>query len=155
MYITQYAPGIPIEVSPFAYAPLLKTLKTRLACPRAALRMAPGGKAGPVVSDNGNFVIDAPFEKDDERWKDPPVVRVSGLLQSVWVCCSCFLGCTQLLKELKLLTGVVEVGLFCGIAKAAYFGNRVRTIRSQYQLRTFHRSIVLAPNTVVDHRTEA
>lgn len=25
-----------------------------------------------------------------------------------------------------MLTGVVEVGLFCGMAKAAYFGNEVR-----------------------------
>ncbi len=26
-----------------------------------------------------------------------------------------------------MLTGVVEVGLFCGMAKAAYFGNQVGT----------------------------
>lgn len=26
-----------------------------------------------------------------------------------------------------MLTGVVEVGLFCGMAKAAYFGNEVRS----------------------------
>lgn len=29
-----------------------------------------------------------------------------------------------LLSKLKQLTGVVEVGLFCGMAKAAYFGNK-------------------------------
>lgn len=28
-----------------------------------------------------------------------------------------------LLLKLKMLTGVVEVGLFCGMARAAYFGN--------------------------------
>ena len=27
------------------------------------------------------------------------------------------------MTRIKLLTGVVEVGLFCGLAKAAYFGN--------------------------------
>lgn len=27
-----------------------------------------------------------------------------------------------------MLTGVVEVGLFCGMAKAAYFGNDVRIL---------------------------
>lgn len=29
----------------------------------------------------------------------------------------------SLLVKIKMLTGVVEVGLFCGMAKAAYFGN--------------------------------
>lgn len=29
----------------------------------------------------------------------------------------------QLLTRIKMLTGVVEVGLFCHMAKAAYFGN--------------------------------
>lgn len=58
-------------------------------------------KAGPVVTDNGNFVIDAPFE--ESLYQDP----------------------FTLLARLKMLTGVVEVGLFCGMAKAAYFGNQV------------------------------
>jgi ribose 5-phosphate isomerase A len=31
----------------------------------------------------------------------------------------------KLLVRLKMLTGVVEVGLFCDVAKAAYFGNQV------------------------------
>jgi ribose 5-phosphate isomerase len=31
----------------------------------------------------------------------------------------------QLLHKIKMLTGVVEVGLFCDMAKAAYFGNEV------------------------------
>ena len=34
----------------------------------------------------------------------------------------------QLLIQLKMLTGVVEVGLFCGMAKAAYFGNQVSSL---------------------------
>lgn len=37
-----------------------------------------------------------------------------------------YLPCAeQLLAKIKLLTGVVEVGLFCNIAQAAYFGNQV------------------------------
>lgn len=32
----------------------------------------------------------------------------------------------QLLTRIKMLTGVVEVGLFCHMAKAVYFGNEVR-----------------------------
>jgi ribose 5-phosphate isomerase A len=30
------------------------------------------------------------------------------------------------MAKMKMLTGVVEVGLFCHMAKAAYFGNEVR-----------------------------
>lgn len=53
-------------------------------------------KAGPVVTDNGNFVVDADFG----QLEDP----------------------ATLLKEIKLLTGVYEVGLFCKMASIAYFG---------------------------------
>lgn len=89
---------MPIEVAPFAYAKLLQNVH-RLGSEKAALRMAKA-KAGPVVTDNGNFVIDAPFE--EELYKDPH----------------------SLLAHIKMLTGVVEVGLFCGMARAAYFGNQ-------------------------------
>lgn len=64
----QYTAGVPIEVAPFAYAKLLQNLH-RLGSPQATLRMAKTAKAGPVVSDNGNFVIDAPFE---EWWLKNP-----------------------------------------------------------------------------------
>jgi ribose 5-phosphate isomerase A len=50
-------------------------------------------KAGPVVSDNGNFIIDAPFGK--EQMGKPH----------------------ELLQTIKLLTGVVEVGLFTNMCK--------------------------------------
>ncbi|KAF8513034.1 putative RKI1-D-ribose-5-phosphate ketol-isomerase [Gautieria morchelliformis] len=94
---TTYTVGVPVEVAPFAYAKLLQNLHS-LGSPSAALRMATR-KAGPVVSDNGNFIIDAPFSS--EMLKMP----------------------LDLLRRIKMLTGVVEVGLFCGMAKAAYFGN--------------------------------
>jgi ribose 5-phosphate isomerase A len=32
------------------------------------------------------------------------------------------------MAQIKMLTGVVEVGLFCHMAKAAYFGNEVRRL---------------------------
>lgn len=96
----KYKAGVPIEVAPFAYAKLLQNLH-RLGSPSASLRMARSSKAGPVVSDNGNFVIDAPFER--EMFEDVH----------------------ELLTKIKMLTGVVEVGLFCGMARAAYFGNQV------------------------------
>lgn len=59
---------MPIEVAPFAYAKLLQNVR-RLGSADANLRMAKGGKAGPVVTDNGNFVIDAPF--DANQYSDP------------------------------------------------------------------------------------
>lgn len=93
---TNWKKGVPIEVAPFAYAKLLQNLH-RLGSPSATLRMAVA-KAGPVVSDNGNFIIDAPF---DEAYMNRPL---------------------ELLTRIKMLTGVVEVGLFCHMARAAYFG---------------------------------
>jgi len=94
---TNFDPGVPVEVVPFAYAKVLKNLKM-LGSPNANLRMAVK-KAGPVVTDNGNFVIDAPFSRT--YMMDP----------------------FTLMAKIKMLTGVVEVGLFCHMAKAAYFGN--------------------------------
>jgi ribose 5-phosphate isomerase A len=58
----QYTPGVPIEVSPFAHTTVLRSLHTKLDSPNATLRMA-RAKAGPVVTDNGNFIIDAPFSE--------------------------------------------------------------------------------------------
>jgi hypothetical protein len=36
----------------------------------------------------------------------------------------------QIMAQIKMLTGVVEVGLFCNMAKAAYFGNEVCALAS-------------------------
>jgi len=94
---TAWKQGVPIEVTPFAYVRLLQHLH-KMGSERATLRMAKA-KAGPVVTDNGNFVVDAPFEQS--IYEKPE----------------------ELLREIKMLTGVVEVGLFCNMAKAAYFGN--------------------------------
>jgi ribose 5-phosphate isomerase A len=81
-------------------------------------------KAGPVVTDNGNFVIDAPF--DEDRYKDP----------------------YSLLAHIKMLTGVVEVGLFCGMAKAAYFGNQVSQIQSCSTTFQFNADSILKDGSV-------
>jgi ribose 5-phosphate isomerase A len=60
LFCSQYVQGVPIEVSPAAYAPLLARVRA-MGSPNAALRMAKS-KAGPVVTDNCNFIIDAPFD---------------------------------------------------------------------------------------------
>ena len=78
--------------------------------PGLSLRMGKM-KAGPVVSDNGNFIIDAPFP--ESMMVKPEEVGASRKDEAD----------EQLLVRIKMLTGVVEVGLFCGMAKAAYFGN--------------------------------
>lgn len=102
---TNWTQGIPIEVAPFAYAKVLTNLANmgspaKFSNGKIGLNLRMGvKKAGPVVSDNGNFIIDAPFPP--EMMKDP----------------------VDLLHRIKMLTGVVEVGLFCNMAKAAYFGN--------------------------------
>jgi len=71
-------------------------------------------KAGPVVTDNGNFIIDAPFTED--VMKRPH----------------------ELLTSIKLLTGVVEVGLFCNVVKAAYFGNQDGSVTSKLENGVVH-----------------
>ncbi|KAI8079893.1 ribose 5-phosphate isomerase A-domain-containing protein [Halteromyces radiatus] len=93
----EWTKGVPIEVVPMAYKMVMRQLETKLSLKpiESKLRMAIN-KAGPVVTDNGNFVIDTHFG---------PIHDPSKLLQ-----------------EIKLLTGVYEVGLFCQMAQVAYFG---------------------------------
>lgn len=105
---TNFATGVPIEVSPFAHTSVLRSLRTKLGSPKSILRMG-HAKAGPVVTDNGNFVIDAPFPED-------VMTRPRELLVSI-----------------KLLTGVVEVGLFCNVVKAAYFGNQDGSVTAKLE----------------------
>ncbi|KAI9280790.1 ribose-5-phosphate isomerase [Sporodiniella umbellata] len=96
---THWLKGVPIEVVPIAYQAVMHRIEHGLFMKpvSSVLRMAVN-KAGPVVTDNGNFVIDAHF----------------GPIQDP----------SRLLRELKLLTGVYEVGLFCRMAEKAYFGEQ-------------------------------
>lgn len=95
---SSWTQGIPVEVAPFAYAKVMVNLERIEGCESAKLRMGKA-KAGPVVTDNGCFVIDAQF--DEHRFSDPEF----------------------LLSKIKMLTGIMEVGLFCDMTDAAYFGN--------------------------------
>ncbi|XP_076371936.1 ribose-5-phosphate isomerase [Tachypleus tridentatus] len=85
--------GIPIEVIPMAYVPVQRRLEKLGGIP--VLRMAKA-KAGPVVTDNGNFILD---------WKFSVIQDWESLNQTI-----------------KMITGVVETGLFVGMAKKVYFG---------------------------------
>lgn len=85
--------GIPIEVIPMAYIPLMKKMEKFGGNPQ--LRMAKA-KTGPLVTDNGNFIIDVDF----------------GIVDNP----------TNLDIKLRAIPGVVETGLFLGMASKAYIG---------------------------------
>lgn len=91
----QYKKGIPIEVVPFAYVPIKNRIE-QLFGGELFLRMAVA-KAGPIITDNGNFILDWKNYKQDFNWD-------------------------KINREIKLIPGVVETGLFIKMAKKAYFG---------------------------------
>ncbi len=92
--------GVPIEIIPLAHIPIMKRLEKLGGTP--VLRMAQA-KTGPVVSDNGNFIIDADF----------------GIIKN------------PLDLNLKILQipGVVDSGLFLGMVQAAYIGQADGTVK--------------------------
>lgn len=84
---------VPIEVLPFAVA--LATRKIKEIDGRAIMREGVK-KVGPVITDNGNVIIDAFFG----------VIREPEKLE----------------RKLKGISGVVETGLFLGMADVVYLG---------------------------------
>lgn len=83
---------------PVAASSIMITLEKMFPKANLNLRMAaPTHKVGPVVTDNGNFIIDCDFGP----LKDP----------------------LELYKKLKCISGVLDVGLFCKMADTAYIGN--------------------------------
>uniref|UniRef100_A0A672HX32 ribose-5-phosphate isomerase n=1 Tax=Salarias fasciatus TaxID=181472 RepID=A0A672HX32_SALFA len=90
----QWKKGVPIEVIPMAYVPVSRAVARRFGG-EANLRMAVS-KAGPVVTDNCNFILDWKFERA-QNWK-------------------------EVNTAIKMIPGVVETGLFVNMAERAYFG---------------------------------
>ena len=92
--------SIPIEVLPLAY----KYVQSAVAKigGRAKLRESIG-KAGPVITDNGNFILDADF----------------GKIQNA----------VPLERRLKTIPGILETGLFIGLTKQVYVGLRSGKVR--------------------------
>ncbi len=95
--LTVWRTGIPVEVLPLALAPVTRKLEALGGVPK--LRMAGASKAGPVVTDNGNLVVDVDFGAG-EGVEDPAALH----------------------QSIKMIPGVVETGIFPGMAAAAYFG---------------------------------
>lgn len=84
---------VPIEILPFALKPVMLKIRELGGQPR--LRES-HGKVGPVVTDNGNFIVDAYFG----------VIRTP----------------LDLDMRLNSIPGVVGTGLFVRMARMAYFG---------------------------------
>ncbi|XP_006629630.2 ribose-5-phosphate isomerase [Lepisosteus oculatus] len=90
----QWKRGVPVEVIPMAHVPVAKEIERRFGGV-AELRMAVS-KAGPVVTDNSNFILDWKFDRE-HNWK-------------------------EVNTAIKMIPGVVETGLFIGMAARVYFG---------------------------------
>lgn len=92
---TEWTKGVPIEIVPNSYAKVTLDLQ-RLGAKSVVLRQGGSAKAGPVITDNNNFLLDADFGAIE----DPQALHL----------------------KIKALVGVVETGLFTSMAKKAYFG---------------------------------
>ncbi|MBS7607914.1 MAG: ribose 5-phosphate isomerase A [Candidatus Bathyarchaeia archaeon] len=93
---------VPVEVLPFALSLVIN--KINMLGGKPVLREC-SGKVGPVVTDNGNFIIDVDFGPI----KNP----------------------AELEKTLKTIPGIVETGLFVGMADVVYLGrpNKVEKLK--------------------------
>uniref|UniRef100_A0A452TS16 Ribose-5-phosphate isomerase n=1 Tax=Ursus maritimus TaxID=29073 RepID=A0A452TS16_URSMA len=90
----QWHKGIPIEVIPMAYVPVSRAVTQKFGGV-IELRMAVN-KAGPVVTDNGNFILDWKFDRV-HKW-------------------------SEVNTAIKMIPGVVDTGLFINMAERVYFG---------------------------------
>ena len=96
---------VPVEIHALARIPVIRACEALGAV--AALRYGKG-KVGPVITDNGHFILDLLFSKP--------------------------IDCAAMERQIKLITGVLEVGLFPGRASAAYIG------QADGHCRVLHRS---------------
>jgi ribose 5-phosphate isomerase A len=88
---------VPVEVLPFALA----TVKPELQALKGKPHVREGsGKIGPVVTDNGNFILDTDF----------------GVIRDA----------EKLNIQIKSIPGVVETGLFLNMATTVYVGTEAR-----------------------------
>ncbi len=90
---------VPVEVLPFALS--VVTTKLRKLGSKPVLREAKR-KLGPVVTDNGNFILDVSFGPIDNP--------------------------KELNQTLKTIPGIVETGLFVDMADIVYVGGK-KTVR--------------------------
>ncbi|XP_068146562.1 ribose-5-phosphate isomerase [Drosophila tropicalis] len=92
----QWCKGVPIEVAPIAHVPVKLKIEAMFGG-EAQIRLATA-KAGPIVTDNGNFLLDWKFvAKREYDWD-------------------------EVNRAIKMIPGVMETGLFVGMAHKCYFG---------------------------------
>lgn len=103
---SNWSKGLPLEVIPSAYVPTISQIQAKFNA-EANLRMAER-KAGPVVTDNGNFLLDVLFD-----WKNIPVEQLLDI------------DC-----NLLRLAGVVHTGFFLDMANVAYIAKEDGTIET-------------------------
>ncbi len=84
---------VPVEVLPFAVTPVSKALRRMGGKP--ILRVS-NSEGKPIKTDNGNFIVDVDFGPIDQ----PRVLE----------------------KEIHMIPGVIECGLFLGMADVVYVG---------------------------------
>jgi ribose 5-phosphate isomerase A len=94
---TSWTQGVPLEVLPLAYVPVMRAVEKLGGKPTLRMTNA-SSKAGPVVTDNGNFVVDAVF----------------GQIKDV----------DKLNKDLLGIPGLLETGLFVRMASKAFYGKQ-------------------------------
>ena len=87
--------GVPIEVIPMAYFPVMKKLEILGGTPN--LRMAQS-KSGPLITDNGNFILDVDF----------------GVIENP----------QELNDKILHIPGIVDTGLFISMTSSAYIGTK-------------------------------
>jgi ribose 5-phosphate isomerase A len=87
--------SVPLEISPFAY----RYVRSEIAKMGGKGKIRESSeKVGPVITDNGNFLVDADFGRIEKP--------------------------SQLDRRLRSIAGVLETGLFIGLADRAFIGQR-------------------------------
>ena len=99
-YLGEKNQFVPVEVLPFALAPVKQKIA---ALGGKSVAREVKGKLGPVITDNGNAVLDVYFGE---------ILNPAGLA-----------------VEVKMLPGVVETGLFVGLTDIAYVGTSTEVER--------------------------
>jgi len=95
---------VPIEVTPFAI-PLVRARIQKIG--GSPFLRETKGKLGPIISDNGNVIMDATFG----NITDPQVLE----------------------HQLKMIPGVVETGLFIALTDIVYLGTDTKVEKFEHK----------------------
>lgn len=104
-------PTIPIEVEPKAASQVVARLKmlgskgSNGAAP--CVREGQAAKAGPIKTDQGFYIVDAPFPQPLLTHNDIAAGKTTNGAEGIW-------DVEELARTIKDIHGVLAVGLFCG-----------------------------------------